>query len=113
MKYNISNLENIEIFDLYEKMLKSRMIEEKMLILLRQGKISKWFSLEHLPASYAIVAYRTSEKNQHCPIGFISSFVSSWTLGCFMTGRARQKIKMAAINQGFFPDFIKESIGKQ
>ena len=25
-------------------MLKSRMIEEKMLILLRQGKISKWFS---------------------------------------------------------------------
>ena len=30
--------------DLYEGMLKPRMIEEKMLILLRQGKISKWFS---------------------------------------------------------------------
>ncbi|MEA1785411.1 dehydrogenase E1 component subunit alpha/beta [Arenibacter sp. GZD96] len=30
--------------DLYKSMLKSRMIEEKMLILLRQGKISKWFS---------------------------------------------------------------------
>jgi 2-oxoisovalerate dehydrogenase E1 component len=29
---------------LYYNMLKSRMIEEKMLILLRQGKISKWFS---------------------------------------------------------------------
>lgn len=29
---------------LYSSMLKSRMIEEKMLILLRQGKISKWFS---------------------------------------------------------------------
>ncbi len=29
---------------LYFKMLKSRLIEEKMLILLRQGKISKWFS---------------------------------------------------------------------
>lgn len=29
---------------LYVNMLKSRMIEEKMLILLRQGKISKWFS---------------------------------------------------------------------
>ena len=29
---------------LYFNMLKSRMIEEKMLILLRQGKISKWFS---------------------------------------------------------------------
>ena len=32
------------LIDLYQKMLKSRMIEEKMLILLRQGKISKWFS---------------------------------------------------------------------
>ena len=29
---------------LFELMLKSRLIEEKMLILLRQGKISKWFS---------------------------------------------------------------------
>ena len=44
MKYNLSNLEKSDIFNLYEKMLKSRMIEEKMLILLRQGKISKWFS---------------------------------------------------------------------
>jgi len=30
--------------ELYFNMLKSRMIEEKMLVLLRQGKISKWFS---------------------------------------------------------------------
>lgn len=30
--------------ELYKKMIKPRMIEEKMLILLRQGKISKWFS---------------------------------------------------------------------
>ena len=29
---------------LYFNMLKSRLIEQKMLILLRQGKISKWFS---------------------------------------------------------------------
>lgn len=29
---------------LYKSMLKPRMIEEKMLILLRQGKVSKWFS---------------------------------------------------------------------
>ncbi|UZO80250.1 dehydrogenase E1 component subunit alpha/beta [Aquimarina sp. ERC-38] len=32
------------LLKLYEEMLKSRMIEEKMLVLLRQGKISKWFS---------------------------------------------------------------------
>ncbi len=31
-------------FQLYKRMLKPRMIEEKMLLLLRQGKISKWFS---------------------------------------------------------------------
>jgi 2-oxoisovalerate dehydrogenase E1 component len=32
------------LLDLYSRMLKPRLIEEKMLILLRQGKISKWFS---------------------------------------------------------------------
>ncbi|TYP75139.1 alpha-ketoacid dehydrogenase subunit alpha/beta [Aquimarina intermedia] len=32
------------LLSLYEKMLLSRSIEEKMLILLRQGKVSKWFS---------------------------------------------------------------------
>jgi len=32
------------LLDLYRAMIKSRLIEEKMLILLRQGKISKWFS---------------------------------------------------------------------
>src|ERR1041385_3783982 len=29
---------------LYRELLKPRMVEEKMLLLLRQGKISKWFS---------------------------------------------------------------------
>ncbi|SDL74902.1 2-oxoisovalerate dehydrogenase E1 component [Catalinimonas alkaloidigena] len=33
-----------DLLALYEALLKPRMIEEKMLILLRQGKISKWFS---------------------------------------------------------------------
>jgi len=32
------------LIDLYRKLLYPRMIEEKMLLLLRQGKISKWFS---------------------------------------------------------------------
>ncbi|WP_179353841.1 alpha-ketoacid dehydrogenase subunit alpha/beta [Winogradskyella vidalii] len=38
------NLRDIELLRLYYNMLKPRLIEEKMLILLRQGKISKWFS---------------------------------------------------------------------
>ncbi len=33
-----------ELLSIYKKILKPRLIEEKMLILLRQGKISKWFS---------------------------------------------------------------------
>ena len=33
-----------KLLELYEGILKPRLIEEKMLILLRQGKISKWFS---------------------------------------------------------------------
>lgn len=42
--FNTSNLDNKTLTSLYLKMLKPRLIEEKMLILLRQGKISKWFS---------------------------------------------------------------------
>src|SRR5580700_11653469 len=33
-----------ELIRLYESILRPRMIEEKMLLLLRQGRISKWFS---------------------------------------------------------------------
>lgn len=42
--YNLENIENAVLMDLYKGMFKSRLIEEKMLVLLRQGKISKWFS---------------------------------------------------------------------
>lgn len=44
MIFNRGNLDNQELLGLYKGILKPRMIEEKMLILLRQGKISKWFS---------------------------------------------------------------------
>ncbi|MAZ58288.1 MAG: dehydrogenase [Flavobacteriales bacterium] len=44
INYNISNFNKQILVDLYLSMLKPRMIEEKMLVLLRQGKISKWFS---------------------------------------------------------------------
>lgn len=39
-----SEIDKEDLIGLYSNMLLSRMIEEKMLILLRQGKISKWFS---------------------------------------------------------------------
>lgn len=44
MKFDKSTLNNDTLLDLYKRLLKPRLIEEKMLILLRQGKISKWFS---------------------------------------------------------------------
>lgn len=44
IKYASTNLSPDKLLHLYRHMLKPRMIEEKMLILLRQGKISKWFS---------------------------------------------------------------------
>ncbi|WP_027136420.1 alpha-ketoacid dehydrogenase subunit alpha/beta [Gaetbulibacter saemankumensis] len=44
MIFQSKSLTNETLIDLYRSLLKPRMIEEKMLILLRQGKISKWFS---------------------------------------------------------------------
>jgi len=44
MRYHTGSLDSNTLIKLYRDMLKPRMIEEKMLILLRQGKISKWFS---------------------------------------------------------------------
>jgi 2-oxoisovalerate dehydrogenase E1 component len=38
------NLTDAKLLELYKKILKPRLIEEKMLILIRQGKVSKWFS---------------------------------------------------------------------
>ena len=44
MVFNRKDIPDEQLLDLYKSILKPRMIEEKMLILLRQGKISKWFS---------------------------------------------------------------------
>ena len=44
LKYNRDSLSDNELKSFYESILLPRLIEEKMLILLRQGKISKWFS---------------------------------------------------------------------
>ncbi len=43
-KYDIEGVKNQTLLALYKNMLKPRLVEKKMLILLRQGKISKWFS---------------------------------------------------------------------
>jgi 2-oxoisovalerate dehydrogenase E1 component len=44
MTFERKNLSNEQLLDLYKRLLKPRLIEEKMLKLIRQGKVSKWFS---------------------------------------------------------------------
>ncbi len=44
ISYDRTGFEDAELKSIYKALVKPRMIEEKMLILLRQGKISKWFS---------------------------------------------------------------------
>ena len=44
MEFNRKTLSDPELVFIYRNILLPRMIEEKMLVLLRQGKISKWFS---------------------------------------------------------------------
>ncbi|MBT8233075.1 MAG: dehydrogenase E1 component subunit alpha/beta [Bacteroidia bacterium] len=44
IKYQSKGISQKQQIDLYKKLLLPRLIEEKMLSLLRQGKISKWFS---------------------------------------------------------------------
>ena len=44
IKYDRKGFDDTELLEIYKKLRRPRLIEEKMLILLRQGKISKWFS---------------------------------------------------------------------
>ncbi|WP_443944822.1 thiamine pyrophosphate-dependent enzyme [Pedobacter sp. AW1-32] len=44
MQFNRGHKDNKFLIDLYKKLLYPRMVEEKMLKLLRQGRIGKWFS---------------------------------------------------------------------
>jgi 2-oxoisovalerate dehydrogenase E1 component len=44
MNFERKNLSGDQLIDIYRNILLPRLIEEKMLVLLRQGRISKWFS---------------------------------------------------------------------
>src|SRR6478752_3856336 len=44
MNFDRKELSNEQLVDMYRSIILPRMIEDKMLVLLRQGKISKWFS---------------------------------------------------------------------
>ena len=44
MKFDPKNRSKEQLLEIHRQLILPRLIEEKMLILLRQGKISKWFS---------------------------------------------------------------------
>ncbi len=44
MEFDRTGFDDKELIEIYHKLLLPRLVEEKMLILLRQGKITKWFS---------------------------------------------------------------------
>ena len=44
MTFDSKDLSHEQLLDLYKRLVLPRLIEEKMLILIRQGKVSKWFS---------------------------------------------------------------------
>jgi len=44
LRFNREGFSNEELLEIYKALVLPRLIEEKMLILLRQGKITKWFS---------------------------------------------------------------------
>ena len=44
MKFDRKGFTDTELVHIYTELVRPRMIEEKMLVLLRQGRISKWFS---------------------------------------------------------------------
>ena len=44
MHFDRKNLSDEQLVSFYRELLYPRMIEEKMLVLLRQGKVGKWFS---------------------------------------------------------------------
>ena len=44
MQFDQQGLTNEQLISFYQQLVFPRMVEEKMLVLLRQGKISKWFS---------------------------------------------------------------------
>ena len=44
MNFDRKDLSDDQLIRLYHELVRPRIIEEKMLVLLRQGKLAKWFS---------------------------------------------------------------------
>jgi len=68
MIYERKNLSSEELINLYKLILKPRVIEERMLKLLRQGRVSKWFSGIGQEAIAVGVTAALDEDEYVCPL---------------------------------------------
>ena len=68
MNFERKNLTNEELIHLYQLILKPRVIEERMLKLLRQGRVSKWFSGIGQEAISVGVTAALEEDEYVCPL---------------------------------------------
>lgn len=68
MNFERKNLSNSELIRLYQLILKPRVIEERMLKLLRQGRVSKWFSGIGQEAISVGVTAALDEDEYVCPL---------------------------------------------
>ena len=68
MNFDRKNLSNEELIRLYKLILKPRVIEERMLKLLRQGRVSKWFSGIGQEAIAVGVTAALHEDEYVCPL---------------------------------------------
>jgi 2-oxoisovalerate dehydrogenase E1 component len=68
MNFERKNLTNEELIRLYQLILKPRVIEERMLKLLRQGRVSKWFSGIGQEAISVGVTAALEEDEYVCPL---------------------------------------------
>lgn len=68
MNFDRKNLSNTELINLYRLLLKPRVIEERMLKLLRQGRVSKWFSGIGQEAIAVGVTAALEEDEYVCPL---------------------------------------------
>lgn len=68
MQFDRKNLSRDELIQLYQLILKPRVIEERMLKLLRQGRVSKWFSGIGQEAIAVGVTAALDEDEYVCPL---------------------------------------------